>query len=121
GLSGFAELTQARDRVRSFRGYNSVRVAVPPKFVFYRNWEKAFPRVPQVIGCSLDRFGGIHFSRRANPRVPIMRPHARWARHWCSPIRDMAPTAACARPDLFGILMDQSKRVLLAIKVRQPA
>jgi hypothetical protein len=105
-------------------GLVPVRVAVPPRFVFYRNWEKAFPRVRQVIGCSLDRFGGMPFF--ASGETPEQRYADARALDATLVLADpsahgVALTAARARPDLFGVLMDQSEWVLLAIKSNSPA
>jgi hypothetical protein len=105
-------------------GLVPVRVAMPPRFVFYRNWERAFRRVRQVIGCSLDRFGDMPFfasgetpeqryadARALGATLVLADPSA----------HEVALMAAHARPDLFGILMDQSEWVLLAIKSDSPA
>jgi hypothetical protein len=100
-------------------GLIPVRVAAPPHLLAYRNWEQAFPLVHEVTSCTLDRSGGIPFyapnetpeqrygdARDLGATLVLVEP---WA-------RDLALSAAHARPDLFGIAMDESQWVLLTLK-----
>jgi hypothetical protein len=100
-------------------GLVPMRVAAPPSFQYFRSWEEAFPRLRQVMECTLERFGGMPFF------APEETPEQRYADARAlgatlvladPATHDLAKNAVRARPDLFRILLDQSEWLLLGLR-----